>query len=357
MLREARAAQVDRVITSEASLLPTSLSITLAQPFSLAPSRRSTATFPALAIDPALASHFDGTGGEASAPDPVLAAHHLLADLAVVHFDSPAADRVVVVAPDLDWVPNRAFLDALLSGLGSGPLVRAVSLEAAFDVEPAPGPRRGTPLVREPAEADPAALPTGPIKRARGTLGSFMSVVEPSNPVALNLERALLSAEAIGVPSARRRTLTEVVRNGIDGEFAKISLPENRSVTLTARTGEIPVTIQSSLGYPVRARLRVESDKLAFPSGSRREIELSNTNTTERFSIRARTSGAFPLRVILESPDGDLVLGRSLFTVRSTAASGVGIAMSVGAGGFLAIWWARHVLQSRRTKRAAGTPT
>jgi hypothetical protein len=177
--------------------------------------------------------------------------------------------------------------------------------------------------------------------------------VDPDNPVVDTLDRTLLSSQAAGLTSAQRRDLVNSVTRIMRAQFARISLPGNSNITLTARTGEIPVTIQSELPYPVRARLRVESDKLVFPEGNARDLELTNTNTTERFAIQARASGAFPLRVVLESPEGDLVLGRSLFTVRSTAASGVGIALSGGAGGFLALWWARHLITARREKRQA----
>jgi hypothetical protein len=70
-----------------------------------------------------------------------------------------------------------------------------------------------------------------------------------------------------------------------------------------------------------------------------------------RVRVRARTSGAFPLRVTLVSPQGGLELAGSRFTVRSTAASGVGIALSAGAGVFLLLWWARHLVRGRRARR------
>lgn len=348
VLAEARSAQVDRLVVREEALEPADLNLTLAQPFSIE-SRRG--DFPSMAIDPGLSDHFDLEDDDAGGP--VLAAHHLLADLAVIHYDSPAARRAVVVSPPFGWKPSRSFLDTFLGGLDQSPIVRAAFLDEAFDTPPASGARRGTDLVREPAESKPRSLPTKAIEAARAELESFAGLVDRGNRMADAFERALLSSQSSGLPPARRKGLIDAVGSGIEEQFSKISLPGNRSVTLTARTGEIPVTIQSGLDYPVRARLRVESDKLGFPEGSRRELELANTNTTERFTVRARTSGAFPLRVVLESPDGDLVLARSLFTVRSTAASGVGVALSAGAGGFLALWWARHVMQARRQRRQA----
>lgn len=346
LLDLARSGQVDRLVVAEAALQPTDRTVTLAQPFALE-ARRSVPTLAALAADPGLGAHFS-TDPERDEAGPVLAAHQFLADLAVIQFDSPATERAVVAVAPLRWKPDAAFVETLLGGVAQSPLVAPVTLDQAFAV-PAAETSTGRRLVRRVAGADdPPPLPGRAIRTARDQLEAFGSLVEPGNAVEIGLDRALLSAQAAGLSQPRRRALIDSVSAGIQAQFAQISLPGNRSVTLTARAGEIPITIQSRLDYPVRATLRVESDKLAFPGGSRREVELTNTNTTERFSVRARTSGAFPLRVILESSEGDLVLGRSLFTVRSTAASGVGVALSVGAVGFLAVWWAGHVVQARR---------
>ena len=65
----------------------------------------------------------------------------------------------------------------------------------------------------------------------------------------------------------------------------------------------------------------------------------------------ARTSGSFPITVTMQSPDGSLIVGRTRLTVRSTAASGLGLILSGAAGAFLLLWWARHVLKGRRARR------
>jgi hypothetical protein len=93
------------------------------------------------------------------------------------------------------------------------------------------------------------------------------------------------------------------------------------------------------------------SDKLRFPRGRTEAIELRRTNTVERIPVEALTSGTFPVRVELESPDGTLHFAQAKLTVRSTAASGVGLVLSAGAALFLAVWWARHLSRGRRARR------
>jgi hypothetical protein len=128
-------------------------------------------------------------------------------------------------------------------------------------------------------------------------------------------------------------------------------MPQGRSITLTARRGQIPVTFQNRTGARVRVIVTVQSDKLEFPDGTSRPLELARRNTTERFSVVARTSGAFPLRITLQSPDGNLLIGNARLTVRSTAASRVSLAVSASALLFLVVWWGRHFVRGRRAGR------
>jgi hypothetical protein len=169
------------------------------------------------------------------------------------------------------------------------------------------------------------------------------------------MERTLLAAQSSSLRARQRSTYLDGVRRQVDREIATLRMPSDRTITLTAREGELPITIRHTSSYPVRVVLRLDSDSLLFPGGDRRVIELARPNATERFKVRARASGSFPMRVRLESPDGELLLAESRFTVRSTAASGVGIGLSAGAAGFLLVWWARHVRSRQRSKRLIPT--
>ncbi|HVE46001.1 MAG TPA: DUF6049 family protein [Acidimicrobiales bacterium] len=339
-----RQQQVDRLVVPEAALEPVDLAVTLAQPFEL--EVRSVRRPQVLAADRALSSRFARTD------DPVLAAHHLLADLAVVYGDSPSRPRVVVALAPRSWRPSKAFLDALLAGISTSSVIAGSTLDAAFaDVQPATA-RPNIPLVRRLLPASNAGLlPADAITSARKRLTGFSSIIDATNPLDDALEELLLVAQGADLRPGRRAAYLNGVAQRINSQIGLIQVPPNRSVTLTARTGEIPVTILSKAPYPVNLQLEVDSEKLEFPKGSRRELSLSRKNTTQRFSVRARTSGTFPLRLRLVSPDGTMVLGRSRFTVRSTAASGMGVMLSAGAGAFLLLWWIRHHARGRRNRR------
>ena len=129
-----------------------------------------------------------------------------------------------------------------------------------------------------------------------------------------------------------------------------MSTPATFTLTLTAREGTIPLTIRNDSGVPLRVSIRLRSQKLEFPEGDTIDRLLTEEITRIDIAVRSRASGAFPLRIDVRTPDGAQSLSMSLYTVRSTAVSGAGLVLSVGAGLFLVVWWARHW---RRTRRSA----
>jgi hypothetical protein len=340
--------QVDRLVVREATLAAIPMRLTLGQPFQLAgrPGRRPLA----LAADNGLTSRF-------AESDPVLGAHHLLADLAVAYFESPALTRGVVAFPTLTWRPSAAFLDAFLSGLSNSPVLQPMTVNELFDGVPVATAARRVPLVRK-LNADathPAALPTA-LRTVRSRLDEFGSLVDPDTPAFVSLDETLLVAQSTDLRAAQRRDYVNAVNTRIDHQLAQIRVPASRSITLTARQGEIPVTILNSAGYPLHVQIHVSSDQLRFPGGARavsESVELTHRNTTVRFRVQARASGSFPMRIEIVSPDGRLTVGSTRFVVRSTSASGVGILLSAGAALFLLVWWARHALLNRRRPRHA----
>lgn len=343
---------VDRLVLPDASLQPITLSRTLTQPFTVEgrPGRRIAAA----SADAGLLAHFD------TADQPALAAQQLLADLTVVWFDAPnVKNRAVVAMPPSDWQPDGTFLQTALDGLAASPVLAATTLDTLFTaIPPATAPRDRGPLVRAlaPLPTDAvSALPVTTLRTARRKLDAFGSIVDRDTPQATelydDLERSLLVAESSSLHPKERLSATEAVEKRIDRQLALVHMPAARSVTLTARQGEIPVTVLSDAPFPVHVTIQLQSDKLRFPNGDQVELPpLSRRVTTLRVTVQARTSGSFPLRVTVRTPSG-AVLSQSRITVRSTATSGVGVVLSVGAGAFLFLWWLRHARHGRRARR------
>ena len=337
----------DRMLTAEPLLtaIPDQ-QLTLTRPFVLA--GRSTRV-QAAAADAGLTAHFDGAANQA------LAAHHLIADLAVIYLDRPGDDErrgIAAIAPR-DWRPTRAFTEVVTGGLALSPIIEPISLDTLFATVPTARDDAGANMVRRPAILTPGSLAevASDLADARRNLDSLGSVLGSGNPTSAVIEEQLLVAESSDLKTLRQReAYVAGADRQVQAQLNAIEMPEGRSFTLTARTGEIPVTFKNNTGKPVRVVVKIESDKLDFPAGTQLDLELSRLNTTQRFPVVARASGAFPVRITLVSPDGRLEVGRARITVRSTAASGASLVVAMGAATFLAVWWGRNAMKGRRAR-------
>ncbi len=350
---------VKQLVLPEADLTVLDQPLTLTKPFAI----NHQLGLEAFAADPGLAAHF------ASGSDPVLAAHQLLADLAEIYFDSPDAvmARGVVVQTPSDWLPQPQFLNVVLGGLAQSPIAAPVTLSTLFATVPrAPsvaggpnaspsgaGARSGAAgLVRSLVANQAIPMPpAGAIRGARDQLSSLASALAPQAPMLSTINDVLLAGESSDLRPSDQSRYLDGVGQLIDGELAKISLPQPRSLTLTSRTGHIPITIQSTLGVPIKAVVRVASDKLGFPQGASQSVVLNGNSVTAIFDVRARGTGVFPLQVQLIAPEGALVLASTRLTVSSTVFSVVAVVITVVAIAFLIGWWSRTTLKARRRRR------
>jgi hypothetical protein len=345
--------QVTKLVVPEGLLEPITRNTTLTATFGM---ESRTGPLQAAMADAALSAHIDED-------DPVLGAQHLLADLAQLYNDDPGGVRRGVVAvPARAWEPSARFVDTFLRELATSPILQGTGIDALFDGVDAAVTGSGakaTPLVRRigapPGDAPLApSLPGAAIREARRRIDAFASAIDPASvpgqALTDRLDRTLLAVPSLDLRVRDRTRYLTGVQDQIDEQIAKIAMPQDRSITLTAREGDIPVTITSRLGYPIRAVLRVSGPPLQFPDGERHDLQLVRQNTTSQFTVRAPSSGSFRVLVQLLTPEGELPLAQSRFTVRSTAISGVGTALSIGAALFLVIWWGNH-LRGRRSKR------
>ena len=282
--------------------------------------------------------------------DPALAAIQLLADLAMVHFERPntAAVRGMVALPPARWIANPVFTRVLLDGLSQNPVVQPVTLSRFFSSVTADGARQlansgpGPVLERTLARA---------VSRARVRLSNFDEAVSGRPSVLFELDDLLLATEAERLTPRRQAAGVAAFEHVLGAQLGLITFQKS-TVTLTARTGWIPVTIESGAPYTVIGSLSVSGNKFVLsPKSSRRTVRLDHATNVSRVDVLARTSGDSPLDVTLTSPNGRLVIARGLITVRSTATSVVGVALTVVALAVLLVWWARTWRLGRRNRR------
>lgn len=351
-------------------------------------------TVPALASDRALVA----LAAEAEL-DPILAAHHVLADLAVLAQDEPESVRVAtLVLPEAAVSP--VFLDELLDGLqppvapppptappidpsqppptGPGadpnappptapapipaadPIVRGITIAEALDVvEPAGadgGADADDPLVRRlttegsvPSATDLADA----VAERRADVGSYRGVFGPGDDTGEALDAVLASVVSSELGARARADALAEIDTRIDTELGDLQGPADQRVTLTAREGRVQLLLTNDTGRPADAVLLIRGDRLVFPDAESGRVDVHLAQPTTRLELRVETraSGDAPLDIQLTTPDERLDLGQSRIVVRASAVSGVGIVLMGAAAAFLAAWWSRTILRDRRQRR------
>lgn len=301
--------------------------------------------------DAALAQHLRGD-------DPSIEANHLLADLAILYFDQPKAARVAVLDLPNEVAPGA--LNAVLGGLEAVRILRGSTLDDAMRTVPVAGSRgqadgSADPLVRKlSVNAAPASALAEQLRAAERDLGSFVDAVTTSDLVT-NLDERVLVSGADSIDDRRRREYLDTAVSTVRAELRKVEAPHRQVISFTARDGVVSFIVRNKAGYPIRVVVHLEGTKLQLPDNPDGSLAVTLAEETTRVSVNVHTlaSGDSPLDVTITTPDGRIEMGRTRIIVRSTAFSGVGIVLSIGAGLFLLLWWARHTVQTRREARSA----
>lgn len=344
-----RGANVDRMVVNGEALVPIDSQFTPAQPFRLeSQTGTTTVSTTVAATDPGLNALLTADRS------PALRAQQLLAGLSVVALELPNATRGIVIANPIDWDAPAELLDAAIRGLRGNQLLQAVDVDQFLAQVPLAANEDDIPVVRELQPYVPPPPPVTPqaYARAQDELNALRSLIGPVDARILAGERALLTSLSSAFDRARARAELGVIGAASNEVLSQIRVPVGSTVTLTARKGEIPVTFLNETDRTLRVKVRLESDKLFFPDGAVREIELPPRNTTVGFTVESRASGTFPLELTVTSVDDVLVIQSTRVRVRSTFVSGVGVFITVGAALFLAGWWLVHF--RRRRRRLAG---
>lgn len=291
--------------------------------------------------------------------DPVLAAHRSLGSLAMVHFEQPGPGRGVALALPARTSPLALaeFLRGLnqSDGSGSGSIGAAVlaptTLAGLFATTSTATDRNG-PVLRPWSADGPSDLGAygAAVEQARWDLRGARSLLPDAPGLVEPIERTILASAARSLSTDARLTVLAGAERSIRSLSASITMPSSQSVNLTSRSGDIPLSIDNSLPNAAHVRVTLSSPKLDFPDGPTLDLVLAPGSTRTSIRVTTRASGAFPMQVSIASADGILPVTGSRVDVRSTAISGWGLVLSIGAGLFLAVWWIRHFRHTRRAR-------
>ena len=280
--------------------------------------------------------------------DPRLAAQAALGGLAAIYLEFPGTPRrgAAVMFPERPSHGPR-FFTAFAALVRESRWLRPVSATELVSIVQDPDPRSLRPRAYPP-------LPyAGALSRARQSLERFTLATGGARPMTERLRAALSLAESssfLTQPALGQRFIA-FVRRQIRRTYGMIHPPEPGAVvTLASRSAVIPVTVRNDTDSRVRARIKLTADppgRLLFSGGNPREVTLDPGVQVIRFSVRAQTTGRFPVRVSLKTPGGDLI-AKTHMVVRSTAYNRVALFITIGAALFLLAWSGRRFIPRRR---------
>ena len=190
---------------------------------------------------------------------------------------------------------------------------------------------------------------------AKARLAAFRAVSQGANPLAASIEDTVLLSESSAFltnPVAGERFIDAGTR-AIKRVYDRITLAGS-TVTLTSKSGILPVTIRNTAGFPVRVVVRFVTDRrLVFTNGFSQNVVIPSALQTLTFHVRAQATGRFPIKIQLLTPNPGSgfppdTIAETDVIVRSTAYNRVALFVTIGAALFLAIWWGRRFLPRPR---------
>jgi hypothetical protein len=307
----------------------------------------------ALVVDRQLAQAVGGNGADAR-----LAVQRFLADSAMVALERPNDVRDVVLAPPRRWDPRAEYAQQLLEQTRQAPWLEPVTLADVLDDEKSTAPR----VLTAPGARVLPAEQTRRVAEARSAVTRLTAVLTDTQRAAAlfdDLDDALLRAVSSqwGADPGNARRLPDAVVAAVAAQLGKVRIVPGGVVTMTGRSGRIPLTIQNDLGQTVRVRVRLDSkDRLALENDAawRRGNEVAVPPGGSTFVIegKATTGGLFPVKVELLDRDGRPIGDAYDLRVRSTAWGVVALGVTGVAFGLLLVASATRLLRRRRAAPA-----
>ncbi|MFA5786027.1 MAG: DUF6049 family protein [Actinomycetota bacterium] len=282
-----------------------------------------------------------------SSDDPVVTVQRMLAETAGTFFELPYSSDVrgLLIAPSQRPVPG--LVEPFLRGLVLAPWLKPQGLRAfVAEVHLAPSERLVYPPTAARNELPASYL--GQVREARRRLTNYAEAVGSDAPTYRRFDRNLLVAESAqlyrndhDLANAFLRSVTQE----LTAEYRKIRVSVSTRITLTARTGQIPVTLVNSSSTPVTVEAHLTSTRARPDPTTAGPFELpAHGAQTFRVSIETLTTGTIPLRVEVFTPGGGERITTSTLALRSTAYSRAAVIAVLGAAVFLVAYWGHRLL-------------
>jgi len=259
-----------------------------------------------------LANAPTATSPSAGATSPAAAAfateQRFLAETAMIAAEQPGLPRSVVVTPPRQWNPAPGLANALLTETDSAPWMQPASLSSLLAKHSTKGqvPRKQPP----PQEYGHGELHKSLLRKVRDLEAAIrvQASVLGERP-AKYLSGAVAAIESSswrGDPAQARHLLASVSSYVASRSHLVHIIQGGGQVTLTGKSGPVPVSIVNKMGQPVTVRLVVQA-----PSSRLTILYKSEPITIGKFEqktvavkVRSSVAGSTVLKLSLQAPNG-----------------------------------------------------
>ncbi len=315
-----------------------------------------------LLADSRIASLLTGHGTSASAPGSTLAISQLfLAETAMIIDEAPSIPRPILIAPPRRWDPSARLANSLLSDTVTAPWLRPTGLGRLASMPPEHV--FGSTLPPQPSAATPADLPAS-LLRAVSALDRKVALltsirVKPD----LSLSRAIFGIESSAwrSPDGRyARALLTRMSHYVASQLSGVSVHGVSQVTLGGKVSDgVPVSIRSTLGYPVRVRLEVTASNTSVRIAQPPVITLSPGQLkTLKLSVHASQNGSATIKLRLTSASGTPLLAEPFYMqIKATNLGTIALVICAAALAIFVIASAARAIRSGRPRGGQAAAT
>jgi hypothetical protein len=236
----------------------------------------------------------------------------------------------LLIAPAAGWNPPASWLSRLLSDVATKlPWLKQVQVQDLLSMPAEPRAGLQYPAAARSAEV-PGYIVDAAAQISTATQGLFHAPqkgdpVEPRSPSSIvqPIRDAALSAVSSDLRSnaAASQTFLDSAQAAFGALQAQVRVVASPQVTLTSKSGKVPVTIENNLDAAVDVSLELTSlDRSRVSSGTvvSRTVRAGQKVQVE-VAVRAASAGTFPVRLALYTPSGQPLGTPAQVLVRSTA--------------------------------------
>jgi Family of unknown function (DUF6049) len=290
----------------------------------------------------------------------VLGEQRLLAETAMIGLELPSVSRSLVVVPPRGWTPDPQYVHSLLQVLGTASWVRVTQLaDLVHGAGSGPSRQRPTypPRVRN---RELSAAQMGSVRDGHQQLSALTALLTDSQSVTDTYSRALLRAESAawrGNDAGGRAYAGSVVTR-LSALEEQVHLLPSGPITLTARSGRIPVTVVNDLDQQVTVRVQVTADPAVRMSLTQPAPVVldARSSTTLDISADATTNGAVLVHAQLATLDGQSLGSGQTIPVQVTGFGAVAALLVGAALVLLCVALVVRIVRAIRTGRRPGSP-